>query len=238
MRNSSRISPHSSACMNFVDKKRDYSLKELPSQCDVCGEPLSSMPGKLNECINCRTRYVRAKKKVRVLTAYENRFQSAYLELGGRKPSVDLTRLREERAGSGFGALEEIDFAEHRAEASDDPQAVTLMLFPGDKMLMREGRLSLLRRQRVETVPVVGSVIVDHGVLEDEQIAELTKAGATIRSVAKSMQSDSPRSAVRPRLAGPDPCVVGLGVPQDICSGYGRERDPCDGEDRKDGAML
>lgn len=190
MRNASRIGPHPSACRKFIDKKRDYSLNELPSVCDMCGEPLSSTPGKLTECINCRTRYFRTKKRVRVLTAYEDKFQSVYLELAGRRPSVDLTRLREEQTGSGFGSLEETAFRERQAETEAEPQAATLMLFPGDKMLMKEGRLSLLGKHTVETVQLAGTMIVDHGVLEDEQIAELTKAGATVRSVASHVGSD------------------------------------------------
>jgi hypothetical protein len=191
MKNASRIGPHSSACKRFVDKKRDYSLKGLPLVCDLCGWPLSTTAGKLVECANCRTRYFKTKKRVRVLTAYEDRFQSTYFELAGRKASEDLTRLREQQAGSGFGALEEIRFQEQRL-AEAEPHSATLMLFPGDKMLVREGRISFLGSRKVETVQLANTVIVDHGVLEDEQIAELTDGGATVRSVVKRMESDAP----------------------------------------------
>jgi hypothetical protein len=178
--------------MRFVDKKKDYSLKEVPESCDICGRSLSAAPANLLICDNCRTRYFKAKRAVRVLTGYEHLFQRAYLELAGRKASSDLTRLREEQLGSTSRILEQIDFEKARVTAEDgDQERITVMLFPGDKMLTRDGQLFLLGRRRVESVPLAGCTIVNHGVLEDEQIAQLQTGGATVRSVAKSIEFQS-----------------------------------------------
>ena len=101
MKNAWKISPHASACSKFVDKKRDYSLKLLPDTCDICAQPLPATRGKLVLCTNCRTRYSATEKSVRVLTAYEDRFEKTYEELSGHSASLDITRLRERARGAG-----------------------------------------------------------------------------------------------------------------------------------------
>lgn len=193
MKNAWRISPHSSACMRFVDKKKDYSLKHLPETCDICAQSLPTVSRNLIFCGKCRSRYFKTKHSVRVLTSYEHVFQSVYLQLAGRKASSDITRLHEEHLYDTPRILERIDFEKARAPIEEAAkEQVTLMLFPGDKMLTRNGQLFLLGRRNVESVPLAGCTIVDHGVLEDEQIAELQTSGAVVRSVAKSMEIRAP----------------------------------------------
>ncbi len=186
MKNAWRISPHSSACLRFVDKKRDYYLKTMPESCDICARGLPDRKPNPVICANCRTSYFTTKNKVRVLTAYEDRFRTIYSELAGRDPSSDLARLREERSEAPFRTTERFEF--QRRRGSDDnveQNPVTIMLFPGDTILTRDGQLFLLARRRVEAVPVKGCAIVNHGVLDDEQTTKLQSLGATVHTFAE-----------------------------------------------------
>ena len=78
MRNSWRISPHSSACSRFTDKKKDHPRNDIPENCEVCNEQLPESRAKLLVCKNCRTRYARVKRHVRVFTTYEHEFERNY----------------------------------------------------------------------------------------------------------------------------------------------------------------
>jgi len=67
------------------------------------------------------------------------------------------------------------------------------MLFPGDRMLAREGRLYVFKRRNVESLPLAGSTIIDHGgVVNEEQRGALESAGTTVRSISKSPDPSSP----------------------------------------------
>lgn len=198
MRNSWRIGPHSSACSKFVDKKKDYARLSLPAVCDVCLEPLQETPPKwsLVVCATCRTRYFRLKQgKVKVLTGYEHEFKKRYHELAGVDPASDIKRLIEDRQGSAGSIVEQAMFYERRRASVDDPDSApkTVMLFPGDRMLAREGRLYIFKRRNVESLPLAGSTIIDHaGVVSEEQRGALESAGTTVRSISKSSGSSNP----------------------------------------------
>ncbi len=202
MRNSWRIGPHSSACFRFVDKKRDYSRAALPELCDICLEQLSASPSKggVVICSNCRTRYFRLSQgKVRVLTSYEHEFEKRYKELAGVEPASDIKRLLEEAQGSVASIVEAAIYDKRRRPDEDDPDSAvkTVMLFPGDRMLAKDGRLYVFKKRSVESLPLAGSTLVDHGgVVSDEQRSSLESAGITIRSISKSIQSgeQSPRA--------------------------------------------
>ena len=114
MRNSWRISPHSSACARFTDKKKDHPRKEVPENCEICSEPLPESKSSLIICRKCRTRYATVKRHVRVLTAYEHEFERSYRDLAGRDSTSDVTRLEEEKQGSTSRVLERIYYDEHR----------------------------------------------------------------------------------------------------------------------------
>jgi hypothetical protein len=162
MRNSWRIGPHSSACSRFVDKKRDYTRMTLPELCDVCYERLPASPPKGGAviCSNCRTRYFRLRQsKVRVLTSYEHEFNRRYQELAGVEPASDMKRLLEERQGSTASIVEQAIYDKHRHPGDDDPDsdAKTVMVFPGDRMLSKDGRLYVFKRRNVESLPLAGS---------------------------------------------------------------------------------
>jgi len=187
MRNSWRIGPRSSACSRFLGEKKGYARKTFPERCNTCDEPLPTPKGQSVVCGNCRTRYFALRRgKVEVLPSYENLFGEAYRQLAGVYPSSDLKRLIEERQGSARRIVEQSIYDEHRRLLSEDPDPPkTLMLFPGDRMLAREGRLFVFKKRSVESVPLAGSTLVDHGrVVSDEQKGALESAGLTVKSLS------------------------------------------------------
>lgn len=198
MRNSWRIGPHSSACSKFVDKKKDYARVAFPELCDVCRERLPETPPKWSMviCATCRTRYFRLRQgKVKVLTSYEHEFEKRYHDLAGVDPASDIKRLIEDRQGSAGSIVEQAIFDERRHAGVDDPDSApkTVMLFPGDRMLARDGRLYVFKRRNVESLPLAGSTIIDHGgVVNEEQRGALESAGTTVRSISKSPDPSAP----------------------------------------------
>ncbi len=62
-------------------------------------------------------------------------------------------------------------------------------------MLVKDGMLSLFKRRRVETLSLSSTAIIDHIGLDDTQREELERAGAIVKSLAKTNYSatDSPR---------------------------------------------
>ena len=198
MRNSWRIGPHSSACSKFVDKKKDYTRLALPALCDVCRERLPEAQPKWSMvvCATCRTRYFKLRQgKVKVLTSYEHEFNRRYHELAGVDPASDIKRLIEDRQGSAGSIVESAIFDERRHAGVDDPDSApkTIMLFPGDRMLARGGRLYVFKRRNVESLPLAGSTIIDHGgVVNEEQRGALESAGTTVRSISKSPEPSNP----------------------------------------------
>ncbi len=190
MKNSWRIGPHSSACLRFLDKKRDYKRKSFPEYCDICDQAI--LGGKMSEdfyrCTNCGTRYFRMRTDVKVLTSYEHEFRKRYQEIAGREPEPDLKKFAEDQAESVYRIVEAAEYRSHRTEfgPSENPHSRTVVLFPGDKMLVRDGKLFLMKRRKVEAIPASGTVIVDHLKIDSEQRAELEKQGATIKDLTKT----------------------------------------------------
>jgi hypothetical protein len=141
-------------------------------------------------CSTCRTRYFKLRQgKVKVLTSYEHKFEKRYHDLAGVDPASDIKRLIEERQGSAGSIVEQAIFDERRRAGVDDPDSApkTVMLFPGDRMLAREGRLYVFKRHNVESLSLAGSTIIDHGgVVNEEQRGALESAGTTVRSISKS----------------------------------------------------
>ena len=190
MKNSWRIGPRSSACSRFVDKKKDYARKEFPEKCDTCCEPLPlpALPpkGHMVVCRNCRTRYFSMRRgKIKVLTNYEHLFKLVYQHLAGVDPYSDIKRLVEDSQSSAPTIVEQAIYDEHRRSLSEDPDSApkTVMLFPGDRMIAREGRLFIFKKRSVESIPLAGSTLVDQGsVVSDEKKVVLESAGLTVTS--------------------------------------------------------
>lgn len=196
MKNSWRIGPRSSACLRFVDKKKDYTRKTFPKSCDICGGGLPTAPrsGQTAICVNCRTLYFASRQgRVRVLTGYEHEFRRTYTELASVDPSSDTKRLIEESQTSAPAIVEQAIFDERRRTLSDDPDSTpkTVMLFPKDRMLAREGRLYIFKRRSVESIPLAGSTIVDYGkVVGEEERTALESAGVRVWSAKPSAAPD------------------------------------------------
>jgi hypothetical protein len=204
MKNSWRIGPHSSACLKFVDKKKDYTRMTFPKTCDICYRQLLEVQSKdsMVICGNCRTRYFALKQmRIKVLTSYEHEFKKRYEGLAGVDPSHDIKRLIEENQASAPSIMERAIYEEHRnPDSGDDPDSApkTVMVFPGDKMLSREGRLYIFKRRNVESLPLAGSTLIDHGgVVSEEQKGLLESVGLTVRSIPKSIDMSN--------LEGPKP---------------------------------
>ncbi len=89
MKYGSRIGPHSSACTRFVDKKRDHLRKAIPENCETCGELISAR-GTSVTCPKCKTKYVRFRDEVKVMTAYEHHYERLYQEIAGGDAKDDL----------------------------------------------------------------------------------------------------------------------------------------------------
>jgi hypothetical protein len=194
MKNGWRIGPHSSACLRFVDKKRDYTRKAPPESCDICDGELPESPAKGATviCPNCRTRYFRLRQgRVRVLTSYEHEFRRRYQELAGVEPASDMKRLVEESQGSTASIVEAAIYEKHRHPDDDpDSEAKTVMVYPGDRMLRKDGRLYVFKKRNVESLPLAGSTLIDQGgVVSEEQRGSLEGAGMTVRSISKSIEA-------------------------------------------------
>jgi hypothetical protein len=197
MKNSWRISPRSSACTWFTDKKKDHSRKEVPEKCEICNSALPESTSALVVCKTCRTRYATVRRHVRVFTAYNHKFEWTYRTIAGRDPASDITRLEEERQASPSRAMEQIYYDKHRPSSDGEDQPRTLMLYPGDRMLVKDGILYIFTRRNVEAIPLAGTTLVDNDVIGEEQLRSLEDAGATVRKVSGSRQ---PPDDKRPRF--------------------------------------
>ena len=95
----SRIGPHSSACARFLDKKRDHLRKAVPEKCEVCGWGVPPITADASICPNCKTKYayvyVKDRRKVKVMTAYEHVFGRIYREATGGDARADLEAWKE-----------------------------------------------------------------------------------------------------------------------------------------------
>ena len=233
MRNAWRIGPHSSACAEFIDKKKDHTLKEFPKLCDVCGEGLPAPPQKTSMvvCKRCRTRYFMLRqRKVQVLTSYEHEFERRYKALAGVEPASDINRLIEESRGSAPRIVEQAIYDEHRRSLGEDPDSTpkTVMLFQGENMLAREGRLYIFKRRRVESVPLAGSTLVDLGhAVSEEQRGILESAGMTVRSASGPAESEGREGSPLPRYD-----ISRSGEGRRIASRVLAEDGPCHGPER------
>lgn len=186
MKNSWRIGPHSSACLRFLDKKRDYKRKNFPESCDICGQIMlgGRMSEEFHRCTNCGTRYFRIRTGVKVLTSYEYEFRKYYKEIAGREPGPDLKKFAEDQSESVYRIVEAEEYRSHRTEPGppESPHSRTLVLFPGDKMFVRDGKLFVMKRRKVEALPASGTVIVDHVKIDQDQRATLEKEGVQSRT--------------------------------------------------------
>ena len=208
MKNSWRIGPHSSACLRFLDKKRDYKRKSIPESCDICGQMLPT--GKISEtfcrCMNCGSRYFKMRQDIKVLTGYEHEFRSSYKEIAGREPRADVERLEEEQSESIYRTIERAEYQKRRTEPGtpEKPHSRTLVIFPNDRMLVRDGKLFVLKRRKVEALPLAGTVIVDHLSIDPEQRETLEKAGVAIKDVPKGdsirVKDTTPRYDLGPTI--------------------------------------
>jgi hypothetical protein len=166
----------------------------FPERCDTCNELLPASPkSQMVVCSNCRTRYFALRQsKVKVLTNYEHLFKESYQQLAGVDPSSDLKRLVEDRQSSAPRIVEQAIYDEHRPK--------TVMLFPGDRMLAREGRLFIFKKRSVESIPLAGSTLVDYGrVVSDEQKGILESAGLTVSSLSDLTGPDGQQGRQAPK---------------------------------------
>jgi hypothetical protein len=137
-----------------------------------------------------------------VLTSYEHEFKRRYHELASVDPASDITRLIEERQASTSSIVEQAIYDERRHASADDPDAApkTVMIFPGDRMLAREGRLYIFKRRSVESLSLAGSTLIDYGgVVNEEQKGLLESAGMTVRSISKLTDLNSLEDPPRER---------------------------------------
>jgi len=95
MRYASRIGPHSSACGRFIDKKRDHFRKAIPENCEICGEPVRG-GGVAVTCQHCKTKYVRFRDRVKVMTAYEHEYNRLHRAITGSDAKADLEAWKRE----------------------------------------------------------------------------------------------------------------------------------------------
>ncbi|HEV2225336.1 MAG TPA: hypothetical protein VGR56_00865, partial [Nitrososphaerales archaeon] len=131
MKFASTIGPHSSACLRFIDKKRDHFRAAVPEWCEICGTRVSSRQTKAATCSNCKTKYVRRNGKVMVQTAYEHQYNRNYGEITGGEAKADLgiwkskikEDLHDKRAMFGFEDSDEA-LAEESTELEPEPPKI------------------------------------------------------------------------------------------------------------------
>ena len=125
MKRASKIGLRSSACLRFVDKKRDHVKAKLPGRCEVCGTKVPPFHDRSSVCHNCGTTYVKLTSGVRVLTAYNHRFERAYKEIIGGDPKADLetwkAKERERLRDRDQMMAPPEDFEDLLAEEAPDP---------------------------------------------------------------------------------------------------------------------
>ncbi len=200
MRNSSRISPHSSACLKFLDKKRDYLRKQIPAKCDICNQELPSQ--KFVVCGTCGTRYASLSRGVRVYTAYEHEFRARYRELSGREPQDDEEATRERYSGTIHQILEKQEYKEYRLGAGAESGNLTAVLFPGDNFLVREDRLVVSRAGWSNSIPLKGLTIFNYGRLTDKETEYLKTQGAIIKATGRYADVPAEKYLMRSELRG------------------------------------
>ncbi len=197
MKNSGRISPHSSACQKFLDKKRDYLRKQMPENCDVCNQTLPKQ--RFAVCGTCRTRYAQLANGVRAYTAYEHEFRARYRELSGRDPKTDESEIYLRFSESGERLLEKQEFEMHRA-AGGESYAATIMLFPSDPIEIRDKYLVVSRAGGKNSLLLEGLTVVDYGRLGDREVELLEEQGVTVRRVERYPQISAQLYHMEPAL--------------------------------------
>lgn len=131
MKYASKIGPHSSACQRFIDKKRDHFRKAVPDKCEICEEVVKHKQGSSSTtCPNCKTRYVRFRDKVKVMTAYNHEYDRFYRAITGGDAEADLEAWKKEMRTSlphilrQRSEVEDIDVLAEEAESREEPPRV------------------------------------------------------------------------------------------------------------------
>lgn len=197
MKNSRRISPHSSACQRFLDKRRDYRRKETPENCDVCSQPLARQG--LTTCMNCGTHYVQLAKAVRVYTSYDHEFRAKYRELTGRDPRTDESAVYSRFSGGVRHILEKQEFEERRA-AQAEFDTPMIVLYPGDPFELHDDLLIVSKRSGMKRIPMVGLTVVDYGRLSEMEAKLFVERGVTLRRVQRYPEVSAQLYFMEPKL--------------------------------------
>jgi predicted nucleic acid-binding Zn-ribbon protein len=198
MTNSWRVGPRSSACVRFIDKKRDHTAKTPPERCEICGEHLDTpSERRRTACPNCGTAYFAdgKKKRIRVATAYRHEFRRNYRELTGRDPQPDLERIKGQQADSLSVQMERIMYEAHRNETVEGPK--TVVFFPGDVLTVEDGTAILPKRRRTDAIPLEKAVVIDQGGLDPAQRESLESLGVVVKTL--------PMTGIPQSVAAPAP---------------------------------
>lgn len=199
MKNSGRISPRASACLQFLDKKRDYMRKSVPERCDICNKELAK--GRFVLCGNCGTRYFSLSKRVRVYPAYEHKFRTRYRAIAGREADADYAEISTRFPETNYQILETKLYERRRAQArAKEAEGPTVVLFPGDPFEITDTELILSRAGGRKSLPFSGLTVVDYGRLFDKE-AELLKAkGVTVWRNQRFPTISKEKYRIRPEL--------------------------------------
>ncbi len=197
MKNSGKISPHSSACHKFLDKKRDYLRKQTVENCDICGQRLPKQ--RVATCGNCGTRYVSLARGIRVYTAYEHEFRARYRELTGRDPRTDESEVYSRFSGAGQRLFEKQEYERHRIER-EEFDIPAIVLFPGDSVEVRDDHLVVSRAGGKRSIALEGLTVVDYGRLGDKEAALLEERRVELRRVQRYPEVSAQLYRMRPEL--------------------------------------
>jgi len=172
LRLSWRINPRTTACREYVRRKRDYVKTKWEDRCDICRSPLKLEAGVV-KCEKCGSTYQALRDgRVRVHPAYEPLFRRRYTSIAGETPEESVEAIEEAKRGDMIYMLKTALAGETREEKTSTPGKRPVVLYPGDEVKIRGDCLTRGR----ERVPLEGvSRVIDYGCLPPPVREELER---------------------------------------------------------------
>jgi len=177
LRLSWRINPRTTACREYVRRKRDHVKTKWEDRCDVCRSPLKLEAGVV-KCEKCETTYhVIRDGRVRVHPAYEPLFRRRYTSIAGETPEESVEAIEEAKRGDMIYMLRTALAGEAREREAPAQGKRPVVLYPEDKV---EVKGSCLTKGK-ERIPIEGvSRVIDYGCLPPPVKEELGRRGVEV----------------------------------------------------------
>jgi len=177
LRLSWRINPRTTACLEYVRRKRDYVKTKMDGECDICRSPLKLEVGVV-KCEKCQTTYQAMRDgRVRVHPAYEPLFRRRYTSIAGETPEESVEAIEEAKRGDMIYLLKTALAGEAREKEAPPPSKRPVVLYPEDDVEVR-GKYITRGMERVSLKEV--SRVIDYGCLPPSVREELERRGVEV----------------------------------------------------------